>query len=57
MKKIHLDSLSENIDQEITFSGWITNSRSSGKIVFLQLRDGYGFVQAIVDQLARLIGV
>ena len=36
-------------DQEITLKGWVFNFRSSGKIAFLQIRDGSGFVQAIVS--------
>ena len=32
----------------VTVEGWLTGSRSSGKIAFLQLRDGSGFVQAVV---------
>ncbi len=40
-------------DKEIKLSGWIYNHRSSGKIAFLQLRDGTGFIQcvAIKDNL------
>ena len=34
----------------ITIKGWIYNVRSSGKITFLQLRDGSGFIQGIVHQ-------
>ncbi len=34
----------------VTIRGWAHNVRSSGKIAFLQIRDGSGFTQAIVDQ-------
>ncbi|NCC70208.1 asparagine--tRNA ligase [bacterium] len=34
-------------DKEIKLSGWIYNYRSSGKIAFLQLRDGTGFIQCV----------
>jgi asparaginyl-tRNA synthetase len=34
----------------VTVAGWLTGSRSSGKIAFLQLRDGSGFVQAVVSK-------
>lgn len=47
-----MDFLIENakdfIGKEITISGWMFNKRSSGSIVFLQLRDGSGFIQAVV---------
>src|SRR5699024_1912758 len=34
--------------QKVTIGAWLANKRSSGKIAFLQLRDGTGFVQAVV---------
>lgn len=34
--------------QEVTIGGWLANKRSSGKIAFLQLRDGTGFIQGVV---------
>lgn len=36
------------INQEVTIGAWLTNKRSSGKIAFLQLRDGTGFMQGVV---------
>ncbi len=35
-------------EQTVTIGAWLTNKRSSGKISFLQLRDGTGFMQAVV---------
>ncbi|WP_028549340.1 asparagine--tRNA ligase [Paenibacillus sp. UNC451MF] len=35
-------------DQAVTIGCWLHNKRSSGKIQFLQLRDGSGFIQAVV---------
>ncbi|WP_284141318.1 asparagine--tRNA ligase [Virgibacillus sp. LDC-1] len=32
----------------VTIGAWLANKRSSGKIAFLQLRDGTGFMQAVV---------
>lgn len=34
-------------DQIVTIGAWLTNKRSSGKIAFLQLRDGTGFIQGV----------
>ncbi|MBS2969374.1 asparagine--tRNA ligase [Metabacillus sp. KIGAM252] len=34
--------------KEVTIGAWIANKRSSGKIAFLQLRDGTGFMQGVV---------
>ncbi len=42
--------ISEYLDQEVTIAGWVHNFRSSGKLMFLQIRDGSGFIQAIVSK-------
>jgi len=34
--------------QEVTLGAWLFNKRSSGKIQFLQLRDGTGFIQGVL---------
>lgn len=33
--------------QKVTLRGWINNLRSSGKLAFLQLRDGSGIIQCV----------
>lgn len=38
------------VGQEVTIRGWAQNVRSSGSIAFLQVRDGSGFVQAVVSK-------
>lgn len=45
-----ISSLSQLIGKTITLKGWVYNFRSSGKIWFLQLRDGSGFVQAVASK-------
>ncbi|MFZ6014899.1 MAG: asparagine--tRNA ligase [Patescibacteria group bacterium] len=40
----------ELVGQEVEVKGWAYNVRSSGKITFLQVRDGSGFVQAVIVQ-------
>ena len=37
-------------NKEVTINGWVYNSRSSGKIGFLMLRDGFGIIQCIVEK-------
>lgn len=37
-------------EEEVAIRGWVANIRSSGKVMFLQMRDGSGFVQAVVSQ-------
>ena len=47
MSHTPIAQLPQHIDQAVTVAGWLTNLRSSGKIAFLQLRDGSGFVQGV----------
>lgn len=50
MPYTRISELPQHVDHEVTIAGWLTGSRSSGKIAFLQLRDGSGFVQAVVSK-------
>ncbi|MBU1146339.1 asparagine--tRNA ligase, partial [Patescibacteria group bacterium] len=50
MQTILLKDISQFLGQEVEIRGWIYNFRSSGSIFFLQVRDGSGFVQAIVSK-------
>lgn len=43
-----IQDLSQYVGQSVTIKGWVYNLRSSGPIIFLQLRDGSGFTQAVV---------
>ncbi|MFA6017708.1 MAG: asparagine--tRNA ligase [Patescibacteria group bacterium] len=43
----YISQLSEMIGQEVELKGWAYNFRSSGKIYFLQFRDGSGRVQVV----------
>ena len=45
---ILIKDISDHVDKEVTIKGWLYNKRSSGKIGFLELRDGTGFVQGVV---------
>jgi len=42
--------LSEHVGQTVTLSGWLYNSRSGGKLVFLILRDGTGLCQCVIEK-------
>ena len=42
-----INELSQHVGQEVTIKGWLYNLRSSGKILFPQLRDGTGVVQCV----------
>ncbi len=43
-----INQLARHVGNEITLKGWLYNLRSSGKILFPQLRDGTGVVQCVV---------
>lgn len=47
-KKIHISDLANYAGQEISLQGWLYNKRSSGKVQFLILRDGTGYLQCVV---------
>ena len=42
-----INELSQHVGEEVTIKGWLYNLRSSGKILFPQLRDGTGVVQCV----------
>lgn len=48
MRQTYVNELKEHIGEEVTLKGWLYNMRSSGKILFLQVRDGTGIVQCVV---------
>lgn len=48
MNLIKINEMKDHVGEEVTINGWLYNKRSSGKIKFLIIRDGSGFVQGIV---------
>jgi asparaginyl-tRNA synthetase len=48
MRHVYIDKISQHESEEITLKGWLHNKRSSGKIQFLILRDGTGYIQGVV---------
>ncbi|MDQ3256250.1 MAG: OB-fold nucleic acid binding domain-containing protein, partial [Acidobacteriota bacterium] len=48
MQQVYINKLSEHVGSEVTLKGWLYNMRSSGKLLFPQLRDGTGVVQCVV---------
>ncbi|MCK4341311.1 MAG: asparagine--tRNA ligase [Phycisphaerae bacterium] len=44
--------LADHIGQTVTLQGWLYNSRSSGKLLFLVLRDGTGLCQCVLEKTA-----
>jgi asparaginyl-tRNA synthetase len=50
MEKATIDGLGQFVGKEVTLEGWLYNSRASGKIQFLIVRDGTGLCQCIVEK-------
>ena len=48
MKKIRMNQAKDYVGQTVLIGAWVANKRSSGKIAFLQLRDGSTYFQGIV---------
>lgn len=46
-KEIRVEQIAEYEGQEVTVKGWVYNRTHKGKLVFLLVRDGYGFVQCV----------
>src|SRR5436853_6324872 len=44
----YIKDLLKHVGEEVTIKGWLYNMRSSGKLLFPQLRDGTGIVQGVV---------
>ncbi len=47
-KREMIEKISDKIDQEVTITGWIENSRDHGKVVFWDVRDTSGVVQVVI---------
>lgn len=50
MKQTYIRDLAQHVGEEVTIKGWLYNIRSSGKLMFPQLRDGSGIVQGVVSK-------
>lgn len=48
MIKTTIAEVNKHVGEEVKIGAWLANKRSSGKIAFLQLRDGTGFIQGVV---------
>lgn len=50
MTHASIDRIGEHVGQEVTLKGWLHHRRSSGKIHFLVVRDGTGFIQVVMGR-------
>ncbi len=64
MPIVRVEEIAKFSDQQVTIQGWVYNRTDKGKLVFLLVRDGSGFIQCVAfkddlpetvfDQLVRL---
>lgn len=50
LKSVTVDRISGFDGKEVEVRGWLYNKRSSGKLIFLLLRDGAGILQCVLSQ-------
>lgn len=50
MEQTYIVNISDSEEKEVTICGWVANKRSSGKIEFIQVRDGTGVIQSIASK-------
>ena len=48
----YIEDIARHAGQRVVIRGWLHNRRSSGKIHFLTIRDGSGFIQGVMSKAA-----
>jgi asparaginyl-tRNA synthetase len=49
---VYIEDIGKHEGESVTLKGWLHHRRSSGKIHFLIVRDGTGFIQAVMSKAA-----
>ncbi len=47
-KNVYINEISKHNSEDVCIRGWLAGKRSSGKLHFLQVRDGSGMIQAVM---------
>jgi asparaginyl-tRNA synthetase len=50
MSAIWISDLGTHVGQTVSLHGWVVTTRSSGKIAFIVVRDGTGYVQGVLSK-------
>jgi asparaginyl-tRNA synthetase len=50
MASVQISELRAHVGETVTLRGWVVTTRSSGKIAFLVVRDGSGYVQGVLSK-------
>ncbi len=48
MTHTYIEDVGKHVGEEVTLRGWVHNKRSSGKIQFVIVRDGTGYIQGVI---------
>ncbi|MCD9189222.1 MAG: asparagine--tRNA ligase [Pyrinomonadaceae bacterium] len=48
MNQVYINDAKKHVGEEIKIKGWLFNIRSSGKLMFPEIRDGSGIIQGVV---------
>jgi asparaginyl-tRNA synthetase len=48
--RYYIEDITDYVGRQVTVEGWLAARRSSGKILFLHVRDGTGFVQCVLSK-------
>lgn len=48
MTQTYIEDIARHVGEAVTIKGWLYNIRSSGKLIFPQIRDGSGILQCVV---------
>ncbi|MBO0797737.1 MAG: asparagine--tRNA ligase, partial [Blastocatellia bacterium] len=50
MEQTYISDIGRRLGQEVTIKGWLYHKRSSGKLGFLEIRDGSGIIQGVLSK-------
>jgi len=50
MDQTYIRDVSKHVGEEVLIKGWLYNLRSSGKLMFPQIRDGSGIIQGVISK-------
>src|SRR5215210_1156375 len=49
-EQVYIEDIAQHTGQEVAIKGWLADKTDKGRLQFLRVRDGTGFIQAVVIQ-------